>query len=69
LIAPAAFGILCANDQLHGAGLQESMMADLLRQAFQQRSPVELDLRRSPFWAMDGSLDDIQAVIEGVRLG
>lgn len=58
-----------ANDQLHGAGRQEAMMADLLRQAFEQHIGVQLDLRRSPFWAMDGSLDEFLAVIEGVTLG
>jgi len=57
------------NDQLHGAGQPESMMADLLRQAFEQRTAVQLDVRRSPFWGMDGSLDEFQAVIEGVTLG
>jgi hypothetical protein len=58
-----------ANDQLHGAGGQESMMADLLRQAYQQRTAVDLEVRRSPFWGMDGSLDEYLAVIDGVRLG
>lgn len=57
-----------ANDQLHGAGRQEAMMTDLLRQAFEQATPVELEVRRSPFWAMDGSVDEFQAVIEGVAL-
>ena len=44
-------------------------MADLLRQAYQQRTAVELEVRRSPFWGMDGSLDEFLAVIDGVRLG
>ncbi len=57
------------NDQLHGAGQAEAMMADLLRQAFEQRSAVTLHVRRSPFWAMDGWTDEFQAVIEGVTLG
>ena len=58
-----------ANDHLHGNGRPEDVLIDVLRQAYEQRSAVELDVRRSPFWAMDGSLDELQAVIEGVRIG
>lgn len=57
------------QDHIHGASFEESELIRLLEQAYEHNIAVELDVRRSAFWGMDGSQDEIQAVIEGVRLG
>ena len=53
---------------LHDAGPLEEQKLAILRLAFEQGTPVELDVRRSPYWSMDGSVDDVVATIEGVTL-
>jgi hypothetical protein len=53
---------------LHDAGPLEEQQLAMLRLAFEQGTPVELDVRRSPYWSMDGSVDDVVATIEGVTL-
>ncbi len=57
------------NDPLLGRGFDETTLVALLEQAYQSQVSVELDVRRSAFWGMDGSVDGFAAVVEGVRLG
>jgi hypothetical protein len=54
---------------LHQAPAEDRAMVALLEEAFKAATPVELDVRRSAFWAMDGSADSVAGVIEGARLG
>ena len=54
---------------LHQAPAEDLAKVALIEGAFAARTPVELDVRRSAFWAMDGSTDSVVGVIEGVRLG
>jgi hypothetical protein len=54
---------------LHQAPAEDLAKVALIEEAFAARTPVELDVRRSAFWAMDGSTDSVVGVIEGVRLG
>lgn len=58
-----------AHDAVLGRGHDEARLIDLIVLAFENTTSVELDVRRSAFWHMDGSLDEFAAVIEGVRLG
>jgi hypothetical protein len=53
---------------LHQAPASDQTIVDLLRSAFRTRHPIELEIRRSAFWRMDGSLDEFAGVITGVRL-
>ncbi|MGI9594783.1 MAG: peptidoglycan DD-metalloendopeptidase family protein [Acidimicrobiales bacterium] len=57
------------DDPLLGRGLDETTLIALLERAYETQVVPELDIRRSAFWHMDGSLDEFAAVIEGVRLG
>ncbi|MGH1491919.1 MAG: M23 family metallopeptidase [Acidimicrobiales bacterium] len=57
------------NDPLLGRGLDETSLMSLLDQAYQSNGVADLDIRRSAFWRMDGSLDEFAGVIDGVRLG
>ncbi len=54
---------------LYQAPDSDQSIVDLLRCAFADRTRVDLEIRRSAFWRMDGSLDEIAAVITGIRLG
>ena len=54
---------------LHQAPAEDLAKVALIEGAFAARTSVELDVRRSAFWAMDGSTDSVVGVIEGVRLG
>lgn len=54
---------------LYRAPASDQTLVDLLRVAFAERSRVELEVRRSAFWQMDGSLDEIAAVVTGARVG
>ncbi len=54
---------------LYQAPEPDRSIVDLIRCAFTDRTRVDLETRRSAFWRMDGSLDEIAAVITGVRLG
>ena len=58
-----------AGDAVLGAGFDEARLIELLQLAHQTPGQHELDVRRSAFWGMDGSVDEFAAVIEGVRLG
>lgn len=55
---------------LHDATASDRHLVDLLHAAFDAGGDtnVTLQVRRSPFWGMDGSVDEVSAVIEGVRL-
>lgn len=53
---------------LHQATDVERELVALLRSAHERGATADLDIRRSPFWGMDGSIDDISAVIEGARV-
>lgn len=57
------------NDARLGAGFDERTLITLLEEAYRTPGPHELDIRRSAFWAMDGSTDEFAGVVEGVRLG
>ncbi len=57
------------NDSLLGNGFDETALISLLEQAYQSNGVADLDIRRSAFWRMDGSLDDFAGVVDGVRLG
>ena len=54
---------------LHQAPDSDQTLVELIRRAFADRNHVELDIRRSAFWRMDGSLDEIVGVVTGIRLG
>ena len=54
---------------LHQAPDPDRMLGDLLRSAVGARRRVELEIRRSAFWRMDGSLDEFAGVVAGVRIG
>lgn len=54
---------------LYQAPDSDQSIVDLVRCAFADRTRVDLEIRRSAFWRMDGSLDEIAAVITGIRLG
>jgi hypothetical protein len=54
---------------LHQASDSDLSIVDLIRCAFADRTRVDLEIRRSAFWRMDGSLDEIAALITGIRLG
>lgn len=57
------------NDPVLGQGNDERTLVALLQQAYENQQVVDLDVRRSAFWQMDGSVDEFVAVVEGVRLG
>lgn len=57
------------DDPHLGRGFDESALISLLEQAYQSNGVADLDIRRSAFWRMDGSLDEFVGVIDGVRLG
>ncbi|HEY5787447.1 MAG TPA: peptidoglycan DD-metalloendopeptidase family protein [Microlunatus sp.] len=54
---------------LHQAPDADRTLVDLLRSAVDARRRVELEIRRSAFWRMDGSLDEVAGVVTGIRLG
>ena len=54
---------------LHRAPDADRMLVDLIRSGVDARRRVELEIRRSAFWRLDGSLDEFAAVVTGVRLG
>ena len=54
---------------LHKAPDSDRIIVDLVERAFADRHRVELEIRRSAFWRMDGSLDEIAGVVTGIRLG
>ena len=54
---------------LHQAPDADRTLVDLLRSAVGARRRVELEIRRSAFWGMDGSLDEFAGVVTGVRVG
>ncbi|HEY5980083.1 MAG TPA: M23 family metallopeptidase [Microlunatus sp.] len=54
---------------LHQAPDADRTLVDLLRSAVGARRRVELEIRRSAFWRMDGSLDEFAGVVTGIRLG
>ncbi len=54
---------------LHKTHAEDHITVDLIQRAFANRHPIELEVRRSAFWGMDGSIDEISAVITGVRMG
>jgi hypothetical protein len=54
---------------LHQAPDSDQTIVDLIQRAFADRNRVELEIRRSAFWRMDGSLDEIAGVVTGIRLG
>jgi hypothetical protein len=54
---------------LHQAPDSDKTIIDLIRHAFADRNRVELEIRRSAFWRMDASLDEIVGVVTGIRLG
>ena len=54
---------------LHQAPDSDQTIVDLIRGAFADRTHVELEIRRSAFWRMDGSLDEIAGAVAGIRLG
>jgi hypothetical protein len=54
---------------LHQAPQSDQTVVDLIRCARADRSRADLEIRRSAFWRMDGSLDEIAGVVTGVRLG
>lgn len=54
---------------LHQAPASDHTIVDLIRSAFDGRNSVELEIRRSAFWGMDGSLDEFAGVVTGIRLG
>ena len=53
----------------HQAAPSDRTVLDLVRSAFADRNRVDLEIRRSAFWRMDGSLDEIAGAVTGVRLG
>ena len=57
-----ADGVTCGVP-LHQAADSDQSIVDLIRCAFADRNRVDLEIRRSAFWRMDGSLDEIAAVI------
>ena len=54
---------------LHQVPHSDQILVELIRSAYHDRSQVDLEIRRSAFWRMDGSLDEIAGVVTGVRLG
>lgn len=64
--------VSCASGRygvpLHDETSFERDLVDLLELAVDRELAVELDVRRSAFWGMDGSVDDIVGVLEGVHL-
>lgn len=54
---------------LHQAEEHDRLVVDLIRHAFEHRHPVDLEIRRSPFWRMDGTIDEVAATVTGVRVG
>jgi hypothetical protein len=54
---------------LHQAGEHDRLVVDLIRHAFEHRHPLALEIRRSPFWRMDGTIDEVSAMVTGVRVG
>lgn len=54
---------------LYGASDADRTLVDLARDAHGDRRLVQLEVRRSAFWRMDGSLDEVAAVLTGIRLG
>lgn len=54
---------------LHQVPQSDQILVELIRAAYQDHSPVDLEIRRSAFWRMDGSLDGIAGVVTGVQLG
>ena len=54
---------------LHQAPDSDQTIVDLIRCGFAGRNHVELEVRRSAFWRMDGSLDEIAEVVTGIRSG
>jgi hypothetical protein len=54
---------------LHGAPPSDHGIVDLIRLAFAERRHAELEIRRSAFWRMDGSLDEVAGLVTGVSLG
>ena len=53
---------------LYQASDSDQTIVDLVRHAFSDGNRVELEMRRSAFWRMDGSLDEIAGVVTGIRL-
>ena len=53
---------------LHDSGPDDDRLATMLSTAHQRGCPIELSVRRSPFWQMDGSVDEVEAVVDGVAL-
>jgi hypothetical protein len=54
---------------LHQAPDSDHTLVDLIQRAFADHIRVDLEIRRSAFWRMDGSLDEIAGVVTGIRLG
>ena len=54
---------------LHQVSHSDQILVELIRSAYDDRNQVDLEIRRSAFWRMDGSLDEIAGVVTGVRLG
>jgi hypothetical protein len=54
---------------LHQAPEADGTLVDLLRSAVGARRRVELEIRRSAFWGMDGSQDEFAGVVTGVGVG
>jgi len=54
---------------LHKAPREDHLTVDLIQRAFENRHPIELEVRRSAFWGMDGSIDDVSGIITGARIG
>lgn len=53
---------------LHDPGPVDEQKVAMLRLAYEQGVPVELQIRRSPYWSMDGSIDEIAGLIDGVTV-
>jgi hypothetical protein len=54
---------------LHKPSKEELMSVDMIRQAFEHRHPVKLEVRSSAFWSMDGARDEVSGLITGVSVG
>jgi hypothetical protein len=53
---------------LHQAPDSDRTIVELIQRAFTDGNRVELEIRRSAFWRMDGSLDQIAGVVTGIHL-
>jgi hypothetical protein len=63
-----AVGGITYGIPLHGAPDSDRSIVDLIRSAFADRHQVQLQVRRSAFWRMDGSLDEVAGVVTGITL-